>query len=79
MKFSTVLPLALASLNGASAFVPVQQRSFVRPAVVTYMADDEVDAAPAPAPVVAPAADAAAAPGPDCNNINDKVRTRVRG
>lgn len=49
MKFSTVLPLALASLNGASAFVPVQQRSFVRPAVVTYMADDEVDAAPAPA------------------------------
>jgi hypothetical protein len=55
MKFSTFLPLALASLHGASAFVPVQQRAFVRPAVVTYMSDDEVEAAPAPAPAAAKA------------------------
>lgn len=53
MKFTTLLPLALA-FNGASAFVP-QQRAF-RPAVVTFMSDEaEVEAAPAPAPAAAPA------------------------
>jgi hypothetical protein len=50
MKFSTFVPIALASLSGASAFAPVQQRAFVRPAVATFMADDE-----APAPSSAPA------------------------
>lgn len=44
MKFATLLPLAMASLQGASAFAP-QQRAFVRPATVSFMSDDE--AAPA--------------------------------
>ena len=50
MKFSTSLLLAtLATFNGASAFVP-QNRPFVRPAVVTFMSDEEAAPAPAPAP-----------------------------
>jgi hypothetical protein len=44
MKFATLLPLALASLQGTSAFVP-QQRAFVRPATVSFMSDEQ--AAPA--------------------------------
>mmetsp|Transcript_30609 Transcript_30609/g.57329 ORF Transcript_30609/g.57329 Transcript_30609/m.57329 type:complete len:237 (-) Transcript_30609:315-1025(-) len=55
MKFSAFLPIVLASLHGASAFVP-QQRAFVRPAVVSFMADEE-EVAEAPAP-------AASAPAP---------------
>ncbi len=43
MKFASLLPLALA-LSQASAFAP--QRAFVRPAVATFMSDE--DEAPAP-------------------------------
>jgi hypothetical protein len=50
MKFTYLLPLALA-LNEASAFAP-QQRTFVRPAVATFMSD-EAEAAPASAPASA--------------------------
>jgi len=39
MKFTTYLSVALAGLNGASAFVP-QQNSVARPAVVSYMSDE---------------------------------------
>jgi hypothetical protein len=53
MKFSTSLLLAVATFHGASAFVP-QNRPFVRPSVVTFMADE--DAAPAPAPAAKAAA-----------------------
>jgi len=39
MKFTIHLSLALASLNGASAFVP-QQSSIARPGVVSFMSDE---------------------------------------
>lgn len=39
MKFTTYLSVALAGLNGASAFVP-QHSSVARPAVVSYMSDE---------------------------------------
>jgi hypothetical protein len=52
MKFSAILPLALV-LNQSAAFVP--QRAFVRPAVATFMAEEEAEAAPAPAPAPASA------------------------
>jgi hypothetical protein len=51
MKFASLLPLALA-LNQGSAFVP-QQRAFVRPAVATFMSDEEKVAPPTPAPAAA--------------------------
>ena len=53
MKVATTLVLALSALQGTSAFVH-QQRAFVRPAVTSFMSDEEEEAAPAPAP--APAA-----------------------
>ena len=40
MKFTTLIPLALASMHGTSAFVPQQQRAFVRPAVTTFMSEE---------------------------------------
>merc|ERR1719221_1073769 len=39
MKFTTYLSMALAGLNGASAFVP-QQSSVARPAVVPFMSEE---------------------------------------
>ena len=39
MKFTTLLPLTVAILQGASAFVP-QQRAFVRPAVTSFMSEE---------------------------------------
>jgi len=39
MKFTTLIPIALASLQGTSAFVP-QQRAFVRPALTSFMSED---------------------------------------
>lgn len=39
MKFTTLLPLTFASLQGASAFVP-QQKAFVRPAVTSFMSEE---------------------------------------
>lgn len=60
MKFASLLPLVLA-LNQSSAFVP-QQRAFARPAVVTFMAEEEEAApAPAPAPAAAPVVEKTAA------------------
>jgi hypothetical protein len=53
MKFASLLPLALA-LSQTAAFVP-QQRAFLRPAVQTFMSDQE-EAAPVAAPAAAPAA-----------------------
>jgi len=42
MKFTTLIPLALASsMHGTSAFVPQQQRAFVRPAVTTTFMSEE--------------------------------------
>jgi hypothetical protein len=57
MKLSTSLLLAaLATFNGASAFVPAS-RPFVRLTVMTFMSDeDEVATAPAPAPKAAASA-----------------------
>jgi hypothetical protein len=52
MKFASLLPLVLA-LNQCSAFVP-QKRAFVRPAVATFMSDEEAAPAPAAAPAAAP-------------------------
>ena len=40
MKFTTLIPLALASMHGTSAFVPQQQRAFVRMAVTTFMSEE---------------------------------------
>ena len=41
MKFTTLIPLALASsMHGTSAFVPQQQRAFVRTAVTTFMSEE---------------------------------------
>jgi hypothetical protein len=53
MKFASLLPLALA-LSQTAAFVP-QQRAFLRPAVQTFLSDEEEAA-----PVAAPAPPAAA-------------------
>jgi len=39
MKFTILIPIALASLHGTSAFVP-QQRAFVRPAFTSFMSEE---------------------------------------
>jgi len=39
MKFTILVPIALASLHGTSAFVP-QQRAFVRPAFTSFMSEE---------------------------------------
>jgi len=52
MKFASLLPLVLA-LNQGSAFVP-QQRAFVRPAVATFMSDEDEPAAPAKSAALVP-------------------------
>lgn len=53
MKVATTLVLALSALHGTSAFVH-QQRAFVRPAVASFMSDDDEDAAAVSAPAPAP-------------------------
>lgn len=42
MKFTLYLPLALASFNGASAFVP-HQNTVARPSVATFMSEESAE------------------------------------
>lgn len=52
MKFASLLPLVLA-LNQGAAFVP-QQRAFARPAVATFMSEEEPASAPAESSALVP-------------------------
>ena len=49
MKFASLLPMVLV-VNNAAAFVP-QQRAFVRPAVTTFMSDEEKPTSSALVPI----------------------------